>query len=169
MAYPQAMEDFWSVYNGKRKKSKVKCHEAWKKLTKEEQHLAQEDIEWRRDHDKEWNKDGGKWIPAPEVYLNQKRWEGQRYDNRKKATAPVRQSPVVIMPQPDSFKAKANQFLMNWLRRNIDADWSPEYLDVRDKFAWALENDPPKDRDEDRKYVNRFYKRLDEVKVARAA
>lgn len=70
-------EQFWGLWpSHERKQSKGKCWEAWKKagldicagavLSHVESLKASEG----------WRRDNGSFIPAPLVYLNQRRWEG---------------------------------------------------------------------------------------------
>lgn len=70
-------ESFWSVWpKSERKQSKGKCLEAWKAKGCEplaEQILSHVKAMCLSDG---WSKDGGQFIPAPLVYLNQARWEG---------------------------------------------------------------------------------------------
>lgn len=69
--------NFWQAWpSGDRKQAKGKCLEAWKKAGAEPhaalvvahvQHLKASDL---------WTRENGKFIPAPLVYLSQRRWEG---------------------------------------------------------------------------------------------
>lgn len=68
---------FWSTYpNTQRKQSKGKCEDVWRKgkfhIDKQKIQSHIESLKMSPD----WTKDNGKFIPAPLVYLNQKRWEG---------------------------------------------------------------------------------------------
>jgi hypothetical protein len=68
---------FWSTYpNTVRKHSEGKCHDVWKKgkFHIEKQKIIAH-IEKLKNSD-DWLKNSGQYIPAPLVYLNQKRWEG---------------------------------------------------------------------------------------------
>lgn len=69
--------DFWAAWpTTDRKQAKGKCLEAWKKAHAERDaavilaHLA------TLKASASWQKNGGEFIPAPLVYLNQRRWEG---------------------------------------------------------------------------------------------
>jgi hypothetical protein len=68
---------FWDVWpKSDRKEAKGKCHEAWVK-GKAEPHTDRilAHVE-RLKRSKTWTKDGGEYVPAPLVYLNQRKWEG---------------------------------------------------------------------------------------------
>lgn len=68
---------FWAAWpTSDRKQAKGKCLEAWKKAGAEPQAaLVVAHVE-RMKASSEWLRDGGRYIPAPLVYLNQRRWEG---------------------------------------------------------------------------------------------
>lgn len=68
---------FWAAWpTSDRKQAKGKCLEAWKKAGAEPQAaLVVAHVE-RMKASPEWRRDGGQYIPAPLVYLNQRRWEG---------------------------------------------------------------------------------------------
>lgn len=70
-------DDFWASWpTSDRKQAKGKCLEAWKKAGAEPQAaLVVAHVE-RMKASPEWRRDGGQYIPAPLVYLNQRRWEG---------------------------------------------------------------------------------------------
>jgi uncharacterized protein YifE (UPF0438 family) len=68
---------FWSTYpNTQRKQSKGKCEDVWKKgkLRIDKQKIVDHIESLKTSVD--WLKDNGQFIPAPLVYLNQRRWEG---------------------------------------------------------------------------------------------
>jgi hypothetical protein len=72
---------FWSTYpKSKRKQAMGKCEELWEKnkLSGDVQKIIAhvEDLKMSID----WTKEGGQFIPAPLVYLNQKRWQGADID-----------------------------------------------------------------------------------------
>lgn len=78
---------FWQAWpTSDRKQAKGKCLEAWKKA-KAEAHAALviAHVE-RMKNSPGWTKQGGEFIPAPLVYLNNRAWEGAE------TTAPVQQS-----------------------------------------------------------------------------
>lgn len=70
-------ESFWSAWpKSDRKQAKGKCLEAWKKAGAESHAalvLAHVDAMKRS---ASWTKNSGEFIPAPLVYINQKRWDG---------------------------------------------------------------------------------------------
>jgi hypothetical protein len=68
---------FWAAWpTSDRKQAKGKCLEAWKKAGAEPQAaLVVAHVE-RMKSSSLWTRDGGQYIPAPLVYLNQRRWEG---------------------------------------------------------------------------------------------
>jgi hypothetical protein len=69
-------EDFWSAWpKSDRKQDKAKCHEKWVDLNLDTllvKILA--DVEAKK-LTRKWQDDDGKFIEAPLVYLNNKRWE----------------------------------------------------------------------------------------------
>jgi len=69
--------EFWSTWpSSERKQSRGKCYEAWKKIGAEKSTgQILDHIETLKSSDT-WRKDGGQYILAPLVYLNQRRWEG---------------------------------------------------------------------------------------------
>lgn len=74
---PAGFVDFWSAWpSTDRKQAKGKCLEAWKKAHAERDaavilaHVATLKASTG------WQKNAGEFIPAPLVYLNQRRWEG---------------------------------------------------------------------------------------------
>ncbi len=68
---------FWLAWpTGDRKQAKGKCLDAWKKAGAEPQAaLVMAHVE-RMKTSPLWVKDNGQFVPAPLVYLNQRRWEG---------------------------------------------------------------------------------------------
>lgn len=74
-----AFNDFWFAYpNTKRKVAKKECHSYFISLINKE-HEDPNNILlglelWKQD--KDWEKDYGAYIPAPLVFLHQRRWEG---------------------------------------------------------------------------------------------
>lgn len=65
---------FWSAYP--KKAAKPAAHKALKaaKLKAGELDLILNDIEARKESE-DWTKEGGKYVPNPATYLNQRRWE----------------------------------------------------------------------------------------------
>lgn len=68
---------FWAAWpSNDRKQAKGKCLDAWKKAGAEPQAaLVLAHLE-RMKASPLWTKDSGQFVPAPLVYLNQRRWEG---------------------------------------------------------------------------------------------
>lgn len=68
---------FWAAWpRSERKEARGKCLDAWRKAKAED--IADEviaHVEAKKATDT-WQKDGGRFIEAPLVYLNQRRWEG---------------------------------------------------------------------------------------------
>lgn len=74
---PVGFAEFWETWPASdRKQAKGKCLEAWKKSGCEK--VKDEIIRHvgRMKACEDWRKNGGAFIPAPLVYLNQRRWEG---------------------------------------------------------------------------------------------
>jgi uncharacterized protein YdaU (DUF1376 family) len=73
---PEGFAKFWEAWPANdRKQAKGKCWEAWKKAHAE----AQTEIVLAHVSSLKssaWLKDNGQFVPAPLVYLNQRRWEG---------------------------------------------------------------------------------------------
>lgn len=77
--YTEAFEYFWKCYP--KKIGKGGAYAVWKKLTKGFSdmtlcELCCENIKIQCGTD-QWSKDHGKFIPNPETYLNQRRWEDE--------------------------------------------------------------------------------------------
>lgn len=70
-------DKFWTAWpKNDRKESRGKCEEVWKKKGFEK---SSDSILAHVDGLKvsaQWKREGGRYIPAPLVYLNQRRWEG---------------------------------------------------------------------------------------------
>ena len=68
--------EFWESYPSTRRKvDKKRCETAFRLLTEEEKERAIKALElWKKTDD--WKKNNGQYIPAPLVYLHQKRWDG---------------------------------------------------------------------------------------------
>jgi hypothetical protein len=83
-AEPPGFVAFWAAWpKSDRKEAKGKCMEAWAKQSAEpvaEQILAH--VEAKK-LSAGWTKNGGEFIPAPLVYLNQRKWEGAESDSAK--------------------------------------------------------------------------------------
>ena len=76
-AEPSGFAEFWKTWpTNTRKGAKGKCLEAWKKTHAErDAELILAHVESLKTSDS-WREQGGKFIPAPLVYLNNRRWEG---------------------------------------------------------------------------------------------
>lgn len=74
--YSEAFEAFWAVYP--RKDAKVAAWAAWQRAK-----VAPEDLERilgavrSKAATPDWTKEGGRYVPLPTTYLNQRRWEDQ--------------------------------------------------------------------------------------------
>ena len=74
---PDGFINFWQTYpNTDRKQSKGKCLEGWKKARLEAEAAVIINHVDRMKKSRDWTKNNGEFIPAPLVYLNQKRWQG---------------------------------------------------------------------------------------------
>ena len=76
-ADPPGFAEFWKTWpSNDRKQAKGKCLDAWKKAHAErDAALVLAHVESLKSS-ASWMKNGGEFIPAPLVYLNQRRWEG---------------------------------------------------------------------------------------------
>jgi hypothetical protein len=88
----QGFERFWSVWpkNSERytrKGAKAECLKKWRARFHESQtDQIVKHVEWLKST-ADWLKDGGAFIPAPLVYLNQQRWDGADIPATKEETA----------------------------------------------------------------------------------
>jgi hypothetical protein len=68
---------FWETWpTNDRKQAKGKCLDAWKKASAERDAALVIDHVTAMKSSREWLKNDGEFVPAPLVYLNQRRWEG---------------------------------------------------------------------------------------------
>ena len=74
---PAGFASFWETWpTNDRKQAKGKCLDAWKKASAErDAALVIAHVDFMK-NSREWQKQDGEFIPAPLVYLNQRRWEG---------------------------------------------------------------------------------------------
>jgi hypothetical protein len=74
---PEGFTAFWSEWpSNDRKGSKAKCLDAWRKAKCERDAMViLAHIERLKTSD-DWRREAGRFIPAPLVYLNQRRWDG---------------------------------------------------------------------------------------------
>lgn len=104
--FESGFDRFWSAWpKHPRKGAKSKCQQVWNKSYCESctdqilKHIA-----WMLTTD-QWRKDGGAFIPAPLVYLNQQRWDGA--DIPESFGKPAEQiiDPALVKIQQDRAKA----------------------------------------------------------------
>jgi hypothetical protein len=91
LTYSPPFLEFYRFYPGPRKHGRIKPYGAWKNALKvhglsedELLRLCTEALTWQIKSE-DWTKENGQYIPAPEVYLNQARWEQEEYDPIKAA------------------------------------------------------------------------------------
>lgn len=74
---PAGFASFWATWpTNDRKQAKGKCLDAWKKASAERDAALVIGHVTAMKSSREWLKNDGEFIPAPLVYLNQRRWEG---------------------------------------------------------------------------------------------
>jgi hypothetical protein len=80
-ALTPGFQRFWETWpKSDRKAARGKCFASWKKAKADALSDAiVADVE-RLKHSTGWTKNGGEFIPAPLVYLNERRWEGANDD-----------------------------------------------------------------------------------------
>ncbi|MGH9680886.1 MAG: hypothetical protein ACRD4Y_13130, partial [Candidatus Acidiferrales bacterium] len=67
-------EEFWNVYP--RKLNKRRAARAWKKIESSEARIVLASVEdWKKTD--QWSRDGGRYIPYPATFLNDRRWDDQ--------------------------------------------------------------------------------------------
>lgn len=76
-AHKAMFDSFWSNYP--KKKSKPQALKAWLKMKPSDELANQiiESVKRSANHDRDWLKDGGTYIPFPATYLNGQRWEDE--------------------------------------------------------------------------------------------
>lgn len=78
---PTGFADFWKTWpDTDRKQAKGKCLEAWKKASAERDAAVILAHVQSLKLSASWTKNNGEFIPAPLVYINQRRWEGASAD-----------------------------------------------------------------------------------------
>jgi len=79
---PPGFAKFWETWpTNDRKQARGKCLDAWKKASAErDAALVLAHVEHLKNG--EWQRDGGRFVPAPLVYLNQRRWDGVDLENQ---------------------------------------------------------------------------------------
>ena len=72
-------EEFWKAYPAVRHEAKSKARQAWNKLKPDRQLTDSilSALNWQKQTEK-WHEDGGRFIPMPATYLNQRRWEDEK-------------------------------------------------------------------------------------------
>ena len=104
--FESGFDRFWSAWpKSTRKGAKTSCKARWAKgyyETCADQIIKH--VEWMKTTD-QWRKDGGVFIPAPLVYLNQQRWDGA--DIPESFGKPAEQiiDPALVKIQQDRAKA----------------------------------------------------------------
>ncbi len=86
-------EEFWNEYP-KRKRDKDKCITTFQNLSKELQLKAVEDVKKRKVEHWDWVKEKFQFVPAPLVYLRNKRWEEEIDGKGKVQVANVYHNPT---------------------------------------------------------------------------
>lgn len=108
---------FWAAWPAHhRKVARLQCWAKWK--AKELDGIAERivaHVEAMKRTDM-WRKDGGEFVPAPLVYLNQARWEG----------------PLTSHDPPENRAAQASAQLLAQMARDAEAARSPESIAARD-------------------------------------
>lgn len=110
-------EQFWEVWPKHfRKASKSVCEAKWKSknLDKHADQIIKH-VMWMKGQEA-WKKDGGHFIPAPLVYINQARWDGAEMP-QVVADTPVKDPAVVrmeqhakkVVPMPDHIRKKLQE------------------------------------------------------------
>jgi len=78
--YTSDFIEFWNKYP--KKTGKGAAFSSWKKLSKTEKDKISDALDWQILSD-QWTKDNGQFIPNPQTYLNQKRWDDEPQKARK--------------------------------------------------------------------------------------
>jgi len=78
--YTSDFIEFWSKYP--KKTGKGAAFSSWNKLTKHEKQKIDGALDWQILSD-QWTKDSGQYIPNPQTYLNQKRFDDEPQKARK--------------------------------------------------------------------------------------
>lgn len=79
-ALPSGFANFWEAWpDNDRKQARGQCLKAWKKASAErDAALILAHVSTLKNG--AWQRDSGQFVPAPLVYLNQRRWEGAALD-----------------------------------------------------------------------------------------
>ena len=72
-----SFEKFWDIWpKNNRKASKSLCLKKWQNLGLDlEADQILKHVQYMKTQE-QWTKDAGKYVPAPLVYINQRRWDG---------------------------------------------------------------------------------------------
>lgn len=109
-------EQFWAAWpRSFRKASKSVCQEKWRKQGLDKHApLILAHVEFMKSQDA-WIKDGGQYVPAPLVYINQKRWDGFEPPIKKETTVQkIERDMAKAAPMPENIRQKLQE-----LRRGI--------------------------------------------------
>lgn len=109
----EGFEEFWSAYpKCFRKGEKSACKKKWVEsyyFTQKE--IIVKHLNWMATTG-QWLRDGGAFIPAPKVYLNQQRWDGADIPDMKPrplidpALAKIESDSKRAVPMPEHIRAK---------------------------------------------------------------
>jgi hypothetical protein len=109
----EGFEEFWSAYpKCFRKGEKSACKKKWVEsyyFTQKE--IIVKHLNWMATTG-QWLRDGGAFIPAPKVYLNQQRWDGAEIPDVKPrplvdpALAKIESDSKRAVPMPEHIRAR---------------------------------------------------------------
>lgn len=106
--FESAFDRFWAAWpKSIRKGGKAACKTRWAKgyyETCADQIIKH--VEWMKTTD-QWRKDGGAFIPAPLVYLNQQRWDGAEIPESFGIPIAQQIDPALVKIHQDRAKAVA--------------------------------------------------------------
>ena len=116
MLFESKFEKFWQAWpSSPRKGAKSECKKKWDKLGCDgEIDQIIKHIEWLKTTD-QWIRGNGSFIPAPLVYLNQKRWDGAEVPEIKPVTAKddtlikLEESRKEAIPMPEEIRQRLAQ------------------------------------------------------------
>ena len=111
--FESGFDRFWAAWpKHPRKGAKAACLAKWAKTyceTQADQIIKH--VEWLKTTE-QWKKDGGAYIPAPLVYLNQQRWDGAEIPEEKKPVTMAdqyRERVASAVPMPEHIRQKLEQ------------------------------------------------------------
>jgi len=70
---PDGFAEFWASYPAVRKRDKAKCQRWWSRHVTDPELVIDGLDAWRKSD--EWQREDGKYVPAPYVWLSNQRWE----------------------------------------------------------------------------------------------